>query len=51
MSDDDLFLKKMWGVDPIKKKNRIGKEKPKLKSYLNDKEVKIKKNKTNNRQN
>lgn len=41
MNDGDLFLKKMQGVNPIKKSNKIEKEKPVIKNQIIQKKNKL----------
>ena len=44
MSDNDFFLKQMRGVNPIKKNNKIEKEKPIAKNQITKKITQLKKN-------
>ena len=41
-NNEDFFLKQMRGVSPIKKSNKVGKEKPKVEKKTFKKNIKAK---------
>ena len=44
MSNDDFFLKQMKGVNPIKKNNKVEKEKPSIENKIIQRKIKTIKN-------